>query len=295
MGSQKYVCPVRPQDTCAELTPAGRKRDHYCFKSCSPKLGASDCPAGVACDPYPWRLFNIRNRAVCLRPMCTKNSDCAYTTGVTCDTSNMLCPAGQTCRSLGTGKTAGECTAPGACDVKSGLCGRRPKGKAGAKVGDPCKGDLDCADNMTCWTGSRNGYCTTKGCIFGATLTMAACDSGSICNTLYMSGLCQKKCDLTKASTCRGQASDRLGDYECRAWSNLSIGGRPVVKAPVCDFGQQMSCDMLQNSSLDCSSVGLKNNATNMSCRDLKNKKLTNKYDPKGYCLDDTASGKVGP
>ncbi len=242
------------------------------------------------------------------------------------------CKTGETCSALTTNGTAGMCTVDGKCDTKSGLCGVHTVGKSTAKVGDPCKSGKDCAGNQscqiefdetkyladagktckadgdccsgkcssgTCAVGepckirNRNGYCSISGCGFAKTLTQFACDSGSVCNTLYSGGVCQKTCDLKTATTCRNNAKDFMGDYECRGWNNLSIGGSPIVAKPVCDFGYSMSCDMLKNSSLDCTSVGLQSNPTKMGCRDAKNTKLTNKYDPKGWCFDDTASGTV--
>ena len=293
-GTNVYFCPGRPKDVCSP-TAGGGGNHSYCYARCSPRLGANDCPKGVACHPESGYLAGIYKAAVCLKPACTSGSDCPFTTGAACDTKSKACPTGQTCKARGPSTTAGECTAPGKCDLSSGLCGRRPKSTASAKVGDPCKSDLQCADNMTCLAGNSSGYCTIKGCLFAKTLTMAACDSGSLCNKMYAGGRCQLKCALTKAATCRGHTSDQLGDYECRAWNNLSSSGTPLVSGPTCDLGQAMPCDLLKSSSMPCSSVGLPGNPTNMACRDLKNKKLTDPYDPAGLCLDDTASGKVGP
>ena len=260
------------------------------------------------------------------------------------DTTKACTGTGETCVALTSSGTAGICSVAGKCDVKSGLCDKHTLGKSTAKVGDTCKSDLDCAGTQSCFiefdektyladagksctsdsdccsnscvsgtcatgapcrTRNRNGYCVTTSCSFAKTLTTAACDATSVCNSLYSGGICQKTCDLkaTKTGTgsCRGndydattKKGDYLGDYECRGWNNLSIGGTAIVSKPVCDFGSQMGCDMLKNSTLDCSSVGLASNPTKMSCRDeTTNKDLTSKYDAKGICLDDTASGPI--
>ena len=251
------------------------------------------------------------------------------------DVAKKCTGAGETCVAVVSGSTVGVCTVAGKCDVKSRLCGVHALGKKTAMVGDPCKSSLDCAGNMTCWmeldesthladaaescqvdgdccsgdcnsngkcgsgapcrTRYRNGYCTISGCTFAKTLTQFACDSGSVCGHNYWGGACLKTCDLNKAAACRGNKLDRLGDYECRAWDRITSGGSPHTAKPVCESGQAMSCDLLKGLNLDCSAGGLKGNPTHMSCRDLKNNKLTNKLDPRGLCLDDTSSGAAAP
>jgi len=127
---------------------------------------------------------------------------------------------------------------------------------------------------------------------FASTLTSRACPTGSSCNTLYLGGMCQKTCDQTVASTCRGNTLDKKGDYECIAWNNLSIS-----TAPVCDFGMNLACSFLQTTSgtLSCANLGTDKtaatNPTNMTCRKPDGTVLTNKWDPAGYCYDNTASG----
>jgi len=218
----------------------------------------------------------------------------------------------------------GKCdTASGLCDVHpAGTF------KVGAKVGDTCNSDLDCEKNQTClfeldWskmmkkmgtackddgeccsntctggtcagggyctTQYRNGYCTTRGCAFATTLAIRACDATSDCNRIYSGGLCQKKCTLADAPSCRGNASDYLGDYECRNWSGISAGGPSMTKGPVCDFGTVFSCDVF--TQLGCESWGETGNPTNMKCRTLAGIATANVKDPLGFCLDDTASG----
>ena len=142
---------------------------------------------------------------------------------------------------------------------------------------------------------NRNGYCTIAGCAFASTLTHRACATGSTCTYYAYGGLCYKSCDLTKASTCRNQAKDKHGDYECRAWNNLSIYGTMVSKTPVCEPGYWATCDVFGSTTLSCSYLGLHNkgNPTKMSCRDPKSGKGLPKGSPSGYCLDNTASGKT--
>jgi hypothetical protein len=109
---------------------------------------------------------------------------------------------------------------------------------------------------------------------------------------MWSGGLCFKTCSLTTAADCRNHSGDLFGDYECRGWNNLSLGGVPVTTAPICEEGGLFTCDFLSTSSLDCSSVGSSmSNPTNMACRSLGNTILTNSYDPLGRCLDNTASG----
>jgi len=320
---------------CGAVALSGGSTKNYCFKTCNPKLGSNDCSSPLHCHPRSGSSIGLYNYSVCIFSSgCTKDSECGVTNGTLCNTAKIPtgCGTGELCSALTTNGTAGMCTVPGKCDIKSGLCGVHTKGKSTAKVGDPCKSSLDCGGNMSCQIEfdetkyleaagkscmgnsdccsgicisgfcavgepckirNRNGYCVTSGCSFAKTLTQFACDSGSVCNTLYSGGICQKKCDLKIAATCRYYSADYMGDYECRAWDNITIGGMAIVASPVCDFGYGMSCDMLKGSGLDCSSVGLKTNPTKMGCRDAKNTTLTNKFDPKGWCFDDTASGKV--
>jgi MYXO-CTERM domain-containing protein len=245
------------------------------------------------------------------------------------------CGSGETCVALTTGSTQGLCTKDGLCDLKSGLCDKHSTTKPGAKVGDPCKGDTDCGAYMSCQiqtdlkalggkdhgstcsadedccsrscesklcvgacaVHARNGYCMVSGCAFATALAFSefGCPTGSDCNIVYSGGLCQKTCTLALASDCRGNSGDKLGDYECRAWNNLSIGGVAISKGPVCDFGDSIRCNIFGTSTLDCSYLGEQpSNPTNMSCRSMDNTKLTNPKDPQGWCLDDTASGPGG-
>ena len=296
---------------CANLA-SGSGTQNYCLHRCAPALGKNSCPAGLACRPVSTYLTGTVNTAVCAYPPCKTNAECPVYLSTTCKSQGdpKSCkaaglPASARCGAIPPGAPMGSplhCVVSGVCDVKSGLCAPHKQGKAGAKVGDPCTDDRSCGGQMRCDmertnpgspVHARNGYCTIDGCSFSSTLTAFACPTGSACNMMYSGGLCSRSCDLNKASTCRNHSYDQYGDYECRAWNNLSIGGQLIVSTPVCESGDSMRCSMLQGTSLDCSSVGLSSNPTGMTCRHPKNgTKLTNKYDPSGYCLDTTASGK---
>ncbi len=293
--------------TCGNVAyPA---KQYRCLQKCNPSLGKNDCPAGIACNPRSAALSGNISQAVCAYPPCKNAMQCPVYLNKTCKTqgSTSQCsglPKGSSCAPPAPNAAPGttlRCALPGVCDSKSGLCAPHKYGISKAKVGDPCKDDRGCGGQMRCdmqSTGSsgmvhaRNGYCFIEGGAFSS-LSSRACTSGSRCNRLYYGGRCAKECDLKSPKTCRGYAKDKLGDYECRAWNNLSMGGTAIVSAPVCETGDTMACDMLKGSSLDCSTVGLQNNPTKMSCRNpVSGKVLSNKYDPSGYCLDDTASGK---
>ena len=346
-------CPGQPKNICGptaiEVTSGGKKsKANFCMQLCEPKLGSNSCSKGIVCHPSSGSTWGLFGKAVCSTPLgssraCAKNSDCQVSTGAKCSVKAKDCATGSTCLALVTGKDNGLCFKDGSCDVVSGLCKAHTSGKAGAKVGDGCKGDVDCGNGMdclfeydqvkdlamvakggkctadsdccsnkcsttsgTCDDGeacgirNRNGYCTIIGCGFSKTLTHKACPTGSECNKIYTSGFCMRQCKLdakTGKDSCRDNKADKLGDYECRAWNNLSIASGAITKGPVCDLGS-FSCSIFKgSSSLDCTFLGLQTgttkNPTNMVCRDLKNNKLTNKFDAKGYCLDDTASGPV--
>ena len=132
--------------------------------------------------------------------------------------------------------------------------------------------------------------------MFANTLTQAACPAGSECNRIFTTGLCQKSCDLTKASTCRGQSADKLGDYECRDWSKVVVAGLGLASSgPLCDMGPYVPCSSagLGSTIPSCSFLGNKGNTTQMSCRDTSGTVLSNIYHPNGYCLDNTSSGSA--
>jgi len=310
---------------------ANGQTSNFCLNKCKPKLFANDCSGDLACLPRSTIFVDGKiDQAVCLFFGCTSDSDCPILTGTACSPAKP-CQPGQTCVTHNTATTHGVCANPGKSDKISSLCAPHNKGNATAKVGDPCKQDTDCGNNMSCrmevdrslfqkkWKQSckvndeccsgvcqsglctkrlctvdnRNGYCVIRGCIFSKTLPTSTCPVGSACNWLYTGGVCQSKCTLAHATGCRGVASDRYGDYECRAWNSLSLGGTSLAKSPVCDFGTQMPCDFLQASTLQCTDVGLNPNTTQMACRSLDGKKLTLSNDPTGYCLDTTSSNSI--
>jgi len=351
-----------PSWTCEVATGICKGSEAFCLKFCDPKIGTNTCDGKLTCDPGSGGTWGIFDKAVCSQKGCTTNDRCPIDTGVACNPKTNDCATGQKCLVLdirgdtnGCTQDAdcndanyvcadlegskyctykeGRCAKPGQCDTVSGQCDVAPAGlfKAGAKVGDACKADVDCEKNQTCLfeldfsailkkkgatcadnseccsnncaNGTcgdgglctvhyRNGYCTTQGCSFATTLTQFACDAGSDCNNLYSGGFCQKKCTLADATSCRNNASDYLGDYECRAWNNLAVGTVNVTTGPVCDFGTGMACDTFgTTSTLDCTSVGDQGNPTNMKCRNLDGNATTNAKDPNGFCLDDTKSG----
>ena len=305
---------------------------NYCLKKCQPKLNANDCIAGVACHPMSEYYAGTFGTAVCLLTGCTKNSDCTHTTGIACDTTKSNCPTGQTCGAIVTGGTKGICQKNGSCNKVSGLCKGQPgkigvtvgtpckgdtdcgpnqdcffemdeiKDLGKKKFGAACTQDSDCCSYDcttagTCGKGLckiryRNGYCVMTGCKFSKTLIQKACPTGSVCNIMYYGGICQKSCKMTVATDCRNNAGDYYGDYDCRAWNNLQIGGTAVTSGPVCDFGH-MECDTFgTGSTLSCASVGDSTNSTKMNCRNpYTGKNMAIKTDPEGWCLDKTSSG----
>lgn len=169
--------------------------------------------------------------------------------------------------------------------TSQGFCFRKCEPRLGT---NDCHQQLSCAPGL-CATHARNGYCTIDGCAFSS-LEAYQCPAGSGCSRLYPGGACLKECTLADATSCRGHAADRLGDYECRAWNNISVGGRAVTPSPVCDFGDSVACHTFKNLGCDAFGDGI-SNPTKMSCRDLTGKELPDPRDPLGLCLDDTASG----
>ena len=295
------TCPgatTQQTSVCRGIKVGSGKRTNVCVRSCKPRLGASDCQPGRSCQPLSLVLTQNYSLPLCLGAACTADKECRVLTGSICS-KQLPCPAAETCLPAVPGMPHGACARAGKCDTNSGLCAPHGHGKVTAKVGDPCKSDLDCAGEMSCDSrGGAGRYCVTRGCACAKTLTHAACKAGALCNPLYPGGLCQKACDLTKAQTCRGHKADKLGDLECRAWNNVVQfkGGPSITSAPVCDFGSSAPCVNFKNTGYDCSLLGLKpSNPTAMACRDLSGKLLKDKFDTKGYCLDSTASGPATP
>jgi len=311
-----YITPLIDEDNCpksSSLTPSyycadftKQGKDHYCMRKCNPVLKSNDCPAGIACHPSSVSFTNYGSYAICAMPACTSNTHCPVILNTVCKPSaSGQCaglPTGVFCHPDTPGSSSGRCALPGVCEKASGLCDAHKHGTAKAKVGDPCDDDRDCAGQMRCMQQEtkggvveyRNGYCTIPGCAFAKTLTLRQCTTESVCSMLYAGGMCLKSCSLSKASDCRGQAKDLHGDYDCRAWDKLMIGGAVVAKTPVCEPGHNVPCDIFGNTStLDCTYLGLKGNTTNMTCRDRKSGKVLTKGSPQGLCLDTTTSGKT--
>jgi hypothetical protein len=313
--------PLVNEDSCPDLSnnvcgwAPNDKQSYHCYRQCAPKLGTSSCAAGIACHPASAAFSGKLDQAVCAFPMCTSDTDCPVSTDKSCP-----CGSLEWCHN-------GRCAKPGSCDLGSGLCKPRSGSfNVAAKVGDPCTSDKGCGAAMRCErerppnslgklgalcasdgdccsgrcsgnkcticvTHARGGYCVVDGCTFASTLTAYACPLGSTCYRRRPGGWCLKTCDLTAAKDCRGVGMDKNGDYECRAWNNLSLGAVAVSDAPVCDFGESVPCDLF--SSLTCDALGLiPGNSTQMECRaPATNVKLVDKKDPNGFCLDTTKSG----
>jgi hypothetical protein len=274
---------------------------HYCLKKCTPSLTTNSCPASSkrACAPGSTRYTDL-DIPVCWFLTCKDGKDCPVNTSQACTTDANCNPSLATDAYCDT--SLHTCARPGNCTA-AGICGPHALGKAGAKVGDACTADFDCSNNGTCLTeavdasyigiGWRNGYCGIFNCAFDATLPEYKCPTGSTCNHLYYSGLCMKTCKLDVAADCRSNPQDKGGDYECYDWSGYVIGGStPVTAGPVCMTAAGQTCDGFSATS-DCASLGdPNNNPTNMKCRDrFTGAVKTDPRDPKGVCLDDTASG----
>ena len=358
-------CPGQPSIMCGprelEVTSNGKKsKKNFCWKLCVPKMGSNPCDKPFVCHPnagVQWGIFGKSNtnkelQSVCYYSTsnygCAKADDCQISTGAKCTVAKKDCATGSKCEPWVNKGLTGICIKPGVCDTASGLCKPQKTGKT-AKVGDPCKGDIDCGDNQSCnieydqakdlgkltkggsctsdsdccsdscTTGAcddgkpctvqaRNGYCVVSDCSFATTLTHAKCPTGSICNKLYNTGLCQKTCKMdakTGVDSCRGNAADKMGDYECRGWNALAYSFGPIATGAVCDLGAIVTCSWFKppagsTSTMSCATLGTYSgttltNTTKMSCRDMKNTVLTDKYSKKGWCFDDTASGSVSP
>jgi hypothetical protein len=275
---------------------------NYCLKKCTPDATKNTCPTSAkqACHPTSTR-FGDTDQAVCWYLACQDGKDCPVYSSTTCSNDSQ-------CTSIASDAfcdtDSNKCARPGNCTA-AGLCGKHIHGKATAKVGDPCKDDFDCPSEGQCFEessdpsyigkGWANGYCTISGCAFSSTLPDKACPTGSTCHHLYYGGICAKTCKLDDANSCRNQAVDKGGDYECYAWNNLFLGSVQITAEPVCQTAAGQTCDSM-GSKLDCTSLGETGNPTNMKCRDrFTGVAKTDQTDPNGICLDDTASGPFGP
>jgi hypothetical protein len=289
------------EDTCPPgficgAFKVGATYEKYCLKKCAPSLTQNPCPpsSNQTCHPLSAKTTAVIDQAACLNPACRNDRDCPVY-------ADKPCTLDTDCATLGATAFCSdhECALPGKC-APSGLCGPHTQGKATAKVGDPCKNDLDCPGNGGCLQevasayGAtkpyyRNGYCTVSYCVFSKDLPEHACPQGSACNRLFNGGLCMKTCKLTAAQDCRGNTADKGGDYECYALQKVAIGSTPVAPEPICAAALTVPCDTM---NAGCAQVGDTGNPTNMSCRDpITNAAKTDAQDPTGVCLDDTASG----
>jgi hypothetical protein len=287
---------------CADVAQGGGQ--YVCLLRCSPTLGKNVCESGIACDPQTNQMTFGLDKAFCASPACTKNADCPVRLSKSCQVG-----AGGGCSGLpptafcapdvpGATFGPGHCALPGSCELKSGLCAPHGQGKPTATVGDPCKQDSDCGSAMVCLmeqtdaTGrvvQRNGYCAVDGCAFASTLIQRACPSNATCNLLYPGGRCFRKCDHQIAKGCRGHGPDKLGDYECYGWNNLSVGGQAITTSSSCEPAIY-TCDFFGGSGLDCSVLGLQNNPTKMRCRNPQTGATLPAGSAGGVCMDDTES-----
>ena len=290
-----------PKDfTCSSVLMSDQTYKLYCLRDCIPSETKNPCPATskTACRPYSSRLVSP-GKAVCFYAACTENKDCPVW-------GNTACTADSECSSLGTGAfcSSSTCALPGKCITAAGICGAHPGiGKKTAKVGDPCKSDLDCPENGYCIQESnayttaigvayRNGYCSVRDCMFSKTMPSFACPTGSHCNMRYYGGYCFKSCKQADAKGCRGYAKDKGGDYECYDWSGWTTSGIKIAAGPTCQNASTRTCDSV-NSKVYCASLASDaKNPTKLSCRDrTTGVELKDPGSKLGVCLDNTTSG----
>ena len=284
--------------TCSRITMSDQTVKYYCLKDCIPSDTKNPCPKSgkTACRPYSSNAVSP-GKAVCRYSACTVDKDCPVWAVTTCSTDG-------DCASVGKGAfcLSSTCALPGKCLTAAGLCGSHPGvGTKTAKVGDPCKSDLDCSESGYCiresnkYTGAlgvayRNGYCAQRDCMFAKTMPSFKCPTGSHCNMRYYGGYCFKSCKLSDTKGCRGQ--DKGGDYECYDWSSWNMGGVKITAGPTCQNASSRTCDTV-NSKVYCASLASDSkNPTKMNCRDrYTGAVLSDPKSKKGVCLDDTASG----
>ncbi len=320
---------------CGNVLLTSGSYQNYCFKKCQPRYGCQSCAAGMACEPSSAAFADTFGTAVCLYQGCNYDSDCKETTGKRCASTAQCnlgetCLPWVTGGTAGVCAKDGVCdVASGLCKPVGGASGDVGDPCQGdtdcgpgmtcnleydeamdlglLEKGDPCTSHdqccagfcnpltSKCSNGPDCQVQNRNGYCTITGCKHEATLAGTSCPPGSECNNIYYGGACQASCDLKTASTCRGNPGDYLGDYECRDWSNVVLGGVAMTKGAVCERGSSLVCFSMSSYSGVCAAVGDSVNATNMDCRDLHNQVLSNPKSAAGFCLDDTAAGPVMP
>ena len=285
--------------TCARILMSDQTYKNFCLKECVPSETKNPCPksSNTSCRPYSSRMV-LPGNAVCFYAHCTVDKDCPVR-------GDKDCTGDGDCASVGTGAFcySKKCALPGKCLTAAGICGKHTVGKAAAKVGDPCKSDLDCNGLGYCmletstYTGAigvayRNGYCAQKDCMFSKSMPSFACPTGSHCNQRYYGGFCFKACKQSDAKGCRGYAKDKGGDYECYDWSGWTTAGVKIAAGPTCQTAAPRTCDTI-NSTAGCKSLCTDSkNPTKMECRDrYTGVILTDKASKKGVCLDTTTSG----
>lgn len=245
-------CPQPWRNACSALPLIGGNTANYCLQRCTPRTTGNDCSAGLACDVFSVNLTQSLKGTVCASSACQADSDCPVLTDRTCDgQTGSGCASGETCTdSDGAGTYL--CAKHGHCNLLSGLCEGHSHGQFAVPIGAPCKADTDCGNNMVCRTerGSgndlrwHNGYCTVFGCAFAQTVPAYGCPTGSSCNLWYATGACQRNCTLGRAADCRDNPADKLGDYECYAWNQLTLDGDPIAATAVCDA--PVNCDFFR-------------------------------------------------
>lgn len=276
----------------------------FCLRKCTPSLKQDACPPEQACHPATDVWLETRHRALCWRPRCRTDRDCPVRTAT-------LCARDGQCASHGAAAFCardGRCALPGRC-AATGLCAPHAHGKDGARVGDPCNSDLDCSASGACLNdelddasfpagpGAQDrrfprGYCTVPFCAFSESLPEYECPSDAVCHQGFPGGHCFKRCELADPASCRGQAADRGGDYECYRWTDFTTpDGRDLASAPICGAAALVSCARLPVGA-GCDQLGAPGNPTRMACRDVSSGAVL--ADPRsaaGRCLDETASG----
>lgn len=322
-GPAPNTCIVRLQDgrgfcslVCTPDDPATREANEddcpagshcakvganrWCLRSCTPALGKQGCPASYfRCDPITESFLPTKRRvALCYELACTSDRSCPVAAGESCtgDGECQLALKDPLAFCATTDTSGARCALPGRCDLASGLCAPHDRGKAGAKIGDPCVGDLDCTNGGSCLreltkggsVAQRNGYCTVKNCAFAASLPSYECPSGAICTGTQGGGLCMKACDPARSADCRNVAKDTRHDYDCYDFSRVSITGTiyAIATWPVCY--PALSCS---SGAANCASFAPVGNKLNMQCIDPETDQPTaDPGDPAGRCLDDTRS-----
>ena len=292
-----------PADFTCGTFDFGGATFNYCLQECTPSLTTNPCPANTKTTCHPDSTqFTSLSQAVCWFSKCEDGRDCPVF-------AERGCASDQQCADLGADAFCDDdsqrCALPGNCTA-SGLCGAHTRGMDGVAVGSPCSSDLDCPGRGFCRretdsdgsTSHRNGYCTIRGCIFGASEPRFRCPAGSTCHRLFVGGLCHKTCDPASEQDCRAHGADRGGDYECYDWSDLAIGGVRIADRAVCQAATR-ACNTLGRDGSgelrDCSLLAPDGNPNNMRCRASQTGVDLPPHDSRGICLDDTASGPFAP